>query len=69
MFLCHKDETLASALGTTRKRDGIHLSDVFVVKDLPFQALQLMELYNLPFRALRQYASLDRQSAEPTPSA
>jgi hypothetical protein len=69
MFLCHKDETLASALGTTRKRDGIDLSDVFVVKDLPFQALQLMELYNLPFRALRQYASLDRQSAEPTPSA
>ncbi len=42
------------------------LADVFVVKDLPFQALQLMELYNLPFRALRQYASLDRQvNAEP----
>ena len=69
MFLCHKDETLASALGTTRKRDGIDLSDVFVVKNLPFQALQLMELYNLPFRALRQYASLDRQeNTEPSPS-
>jgi len=63
MFLCHKDETLASSLGTTRKRDGIDLSDVFVVKNLPFQALQLMELYNLPFRALRQYASLDRHES------
>jgi hypothetical protein len=70
MFLCHKDESLASSLGTTRKRDGIDLSDVFVVKNLPFQALQLMELYNLPFRALRQYASLDRhESGETSPSA
>ncbi len=25
MFLCHKDESLASALGTTRQRDGIDL--------------------------------------------
>jgi len=63
MFLCHKDETLATSLGTTRKREGIDLSDVFVVKNLPFQTLQLMELYNLPFRALRQYASLDRHES------
>jgi hypothetical protein len=68
MFLCHKDEALASSLGTSRKRDGIDLADVFVVKDLPFQALQLMELYNLPFRALRQYASLER-SEVPEPSS
>jgi hypothetical protein len=68
MFLCHKDETLATSVGTSRKRDGIDLQDVFVVKDLPFQALQLMELYNLPFRALRQYASLDRQEKTDAPS-
>jgi hypothetical protein len=68
MFLCHKDETLATSLGTSRKRDGVDLQDVFVVKDLPFQALQLMELYNLPFRALRQYASLDRQEKTEAPS-
>jgi hypothetical protein len=69
MFLCHKDESLASSLGTTRKRDGIDLTDVFVVRNLPFQALQLMELYNLPFRALRQYASLDREESPPPPGS
>ena len=29
---------------------------------VPFQVLQVTEIYNLPFRALRQYASLDRQA-------
>ena len=31
------------------------------VADLPFQVLQITEIYNLAFRALRQYASLDRE--------
>lgn len=60
MFLFHKDEKLKEALpqGT---REGIDLMDVAFVGDLPFQVLQVMEIYNLPFRALRQYASLDRE--------
>jgi hypothetical protein len=35
---CHKDEALATFLGTTRNRDGIDLSDLFVVKDLPLES-------------------------------
>jgi hypothetical protein len=37
------------------------------VPDLPYQVLQVMELHNLPFRALRQYASLDRGTAGDLP--
>jgi hypothetical protein len=62
MFLCHRDAKLAPALaGRTTK--GPDLVDLSLVPDLPFQVLQVTEIYNLPFRALRQYASLDR--AEP----
>ncbi len=59
MFLCHKEAPLP--LGTESGRgQGGDLIDVGLVADLPFQVLQVMELYNLPFKALRQYASLDR---------
>jgi hypothetical protein len=60
MFLCHRDETLPGV--STAKPGGFDLTDVAHVPDLPFQVLQLMEIYNLPFRALRQYASLDRNT-------
>lgn len=59
MFLCHKDETLPHVGGLTGSAD---LTDVACVPELPFQVLQVMEIHNLPFRALRQYASLDRQA-------
>jgi hypothetical protein len=64
MFLCHKNETLAKSLIGGGKPDGVDVSDVSIVAGLPFQVLQVMELYNLPFRALRQYASLDRDASE-----
>jgi len=37
-------------------------SDVALVPELPYQVLQVVEIHNLPFRALRQYASLDRSA-------
>jgi hypothetical protein len=57
MFLCHRDEAFPET--SLPRAEG--LVDVAHVPDLPFQVLQVMELYNLPFRALRQYASLDRE--------
>jgi DNA-binding Lrp family transcriptional regulator len=60
MFLCHRDETLTGVSGT--KPGGFDLTDVAHVPDLPFQVLQVMEIHNLPFRALRQYASFDRHT-------
>jgi hypothetical protein len=60
MFLCHKDPSLPQVPGGVS--GGYDLTDVACVPDLPFQVLQVTEIYNLPFRALRQYASLDRQA-------
>ena len=60
MFLLHRDEQAALALGEIG-REGFDLVDVAHVPGLPFEVLQVMEIHNLPFRALRQYASLDRQ--------
>ena len=59
LFLCHKDDKLAPALAG-RRLEGLDLTDIALVPDLPFQVLQVMEIHGLPFRALRQYASLDR---------
>jgi hypothetical protein len=58
MFLCHKEASLPQELGGPKS--GADVTDVALVPDLPFQVLQVMEMSNLPFRALRQYASLDR---------
>jgi hypothetical protein len=58
MFLCHRDPTLPGVSGSPP--GGFDLTDVAHVPDLPFQVLQLTEIHNLPFRALRQYGSLDR---------
>ncbi len=60
MFLLHRDEKAAAALGQV-SRESLDLIDVAHVPGLPFEVLQVMEIHNLPFRALRQYASLDRQ--------
>jgi hypothetical protein len=62
LFLCHKEEALAESL-PARPPAGEALADVALAPDLPFQVLQVMEIHNLPFRALRQYASLDREEA------
>jgi hypothetical protein len=58
MYLCHRDEGLPAHL--TPRTTGSALADVSLVPDLPYQVLQVAEIHNLPFRALRQYASLDR---------
>lgn len=59
LFLYHQEEKLSAALAAP-KLEGVDLTDIGLVKGLPFQVLQISELYNLPFRALRQYASMDR---------
>jgi len=59
MYLCYRDRSLPDELPTSPA--GFDLTDLVHVPDLPFQVLQVMEIYNLPFRALRQYASLDRE--------
>jgi hypothetical protein len=61
MFLCYRDEALPAVSGPIGEAPP-QLTDVARVPDLPFQVLQLTEIHNLPFRALRQYASLDRQA-------
>ncbi len=61
MFLCHRDESFP-ALPAPIGGELLQLTDVSHVPELPFQVLQLTEIHNLPFRALRQYASLDRQA-------
>jgi hypothetical protein len=58
MFLYHRDDDVAASL-PNRPVDGVDLCDVAVRKDLPFQVLQVQEIYNLPFRALRQHRSLE----------
>jgi hypothetical protein len=58
MFLCYRDRAVPDDLPTSP--GGFDLTDLVHDPDLPFQVLQVMEIYNLPFRALRQYASLDR---------
>jgi hypothetical protein len=65
MFLCHREELPPGE----RSIDGPDVFDVAHLPELPFQVLQVMELYNLPFRALRQYASLDRQEQAPPEAA
>ena len=60
-FLFRKDEALAEALAR-RTAGGTGLDDVALLPGLPYQVLQVVEVYDLPFRALRQYASLDRSS-------
>jgi hypothetical protein len=61
LFLFHRDEQAKAALGEVR-REGFDLLDCAHVPGLPFEVLQVTEIDNLPFRALRQYASLDRQA-------
>ena len=60
LYVLHRDElseNVAAGPAGTFKVDRI---DVARMPDLPYQVLLVMEIYNLPFRALRQYASLDR---------
>jgi hypothetical protein len=57
-FLFHTDPKVKVDL--PRESKSAVLQDVAVVKDLPFEVLQVSEIHNLPFRALRQYASLER---------
>jgi hypothetical protein len=58
MLLYHRDPKLEPALAGGSV-EGVDVADVAVVPDLPFQVLQVMEIYNLPFRALRQYTALE----------
>jgi len=57
-FLYHTDPNVNIEL--PEAQGGAVLRDVAVVKGLPFEVLQVSEIHNLPFRALRQYASLER---------
>lgn len=66
LFLFHRDDALPASAADAR-RDGVDRAVVARVPDLPFQVLHVSEVYNLPFRALRQYASLDRAREEGAP--
>ncbi|MBN2371108.1 MAG: hypothetical protein JXO72_11550 [Vicinamibacteria bacterium] len=57
-FLFHADPNVKVDLPQDSR--SAMLQDVAVVKELPFEVLQVSEIHNLPFRALRQYASLER---------
>jgi hypothetical protein len=57
-YLYHRDEL--PGLGAPAPEDGVDLTDVARIPELPFQVLELLEIQNLPFRALRQYASFER---------
>lgn len=60
MFLYHRDDKATAQ----KPLEGLDLTDVAQVQDLPFQVLQVTEIYNLPFRALRQFESMDRRPSE-----
>jgi hypothetical protein len=57
-FLFHTDPNVK--VDSHQDSKSAMLQDIAVVQDLPFEVLQVSEIHNLPFRALRQYASLER---------
>ncbi len=56
-YLYHRDELPGFA--APGSEDGTDITDVARIAKLPFQVLELLEIENLPFRALRQYAAFE----------
>ncbi|MBI2837556.1 MAG: hypothetical protein HYX75_04540 [Acidobacteria bacterium] len=63
IFVCHKEPDVSAALADAPFANP-DLTDVAHVPALPYQVLLVSELYNLPFRALRQYDSMARGKVE-----
>lgn len=63
IFVCHKEPDVSAALADAPFASP-DLTDVAHFPALPYQVLLVSELYNLPFRALRQYDSMARGKVE-----